>query len=260
MLLDLDSNANWCLSGGADGSDLQFGMCAGALGHGVIHFSFKGHQTSAPEAETVVLTELQLQGADRQCRVANKSLRRRFPAKSPRVTNLLRRDWYQVETAQACYAVSAFELPPGPTIPLGAVFHMGVKGGTAWAVQMFLDRHRGEACPCYVFDQVVCHWFQWVGEGWQCIYEPPKPTGIYAGIGIRALLPMGKLAIRTLMDYQKRSESPVARAQAEIAARKRFEERARLLEGHKMGSWESLPDLMKEALIHHEMSRQINNE
>jgi hypothetical protein len=256
MLLDLDSNANWCLSGGADGSDLQFGMCAGARGDGVIHFSFRGHETSAPDAELVVLTQSQLQAADRSCRVANKSLRRKFPAKSLRVTNLLRRDWYQVETAQACYGVSVFDRPSGETIPLGTVFHMRVKGGTAWAVQMFIDRHHGAACPCYVFDQVLCHWFQWVGEGWQCIYEPPKPSGIYAGIGIRDILPMGKLAIRVLMDYKRTTDTPVARQQAEAAARRRFEERARLLEGHKMGSWESLSDLMKEALIHHEMTRQ----
>lgn len=259
MLLDLDNKADWCLSGGADGSDLEFGMCAGAIGHGVIHFSFKGHETVAPER--VILTELQLEAADRPCRAANKSLRRRFPARSPRVTNLLRRDWYQVETAQACYAVSTFELPPGPTIPLGTVLpDARVKGGTAWAVQMFIDRHHGEACECFVFDQILCHWFRWVGDGWQCIFEPPKPQGIYAGIGIRDLRPIGRLAIRVLMDYHKRSDSPVARQQAEIAARQRFEERARLLEGHKMGSWEALPDLMKEALIHHEMSRQINKE
>ena len=255
MLLDLDSNANWCLSGGADGSDLQFGMCAGALGHGVIHFSFKGHETLAPETEVVILTEHQLAAADARCRVANRTLRRRFPAKSLKVTNLLRRDWYQVESAQSCYAVSTFDIPSGETIPLGTVFRAKVDGGTAWAVQMFIDRHKAMG-PCYVFDQVVCHWFQWVGDGWQCIYEPPKPAGIYAGIGARRLLPIGKLAIRVLMDYKKKSDTPAAREQAEITARQNFEERARLLEGHKMGSWESLSDMMKEALIHHEMTRR----
>ena len=256
MLLDLDSNANWCLSGGADGADLQFGMCAGARGDGVIHFSFKGHETAAPEAEVVILTDLQLRAADSYCKAANKTLKRRFPAKSSKVNNLLRRDWYQVETAQSCYAVSTFEQPPALTIPLGTVLpNLRVKGGTAWGVQMFIDRHYGEACECFVFDQILCHWFRWIGSGWQCIYEPPKPEGIYAGIGARDMLPVGKLAIRVLMDYQKRSDTPMAREQGEIAARQRFEERARLLEGHKMGSWESLPDLMKEALIHHEICR-----
>jgi hypothetical protein len=255
VLLDLDSNTNWCLSGGADGSDLQFGMCAGALGHGVIHFSFRGHATAAPETEVVVLTELQLQAADARCRAANRTLRRRFPAKSPKITNLLRRNWYQVETAQSCYAVSTLDIENGPTIPLGSVFRAKVAGGTAWAVQMFIDRHKA-MCPCYVFDQVVCHWFQWIGDGWQCIYEPPKPAGIYAGIGARHLLPIGKLAIRVLMDYKKRSDSPASREQAELIARQRFEERSVVMEGHKLGSWESLSDLMKEALIHHEMTRQ----
>lgn len=255
MLIDLDSNANWCLSGGADGADIQWGMVAGSVGHGVIHFSFKGHATMAPPSEVVTLTERQMMEADSHCRRANKTLRRRFPAKSVKVTNLLRRDWFQVETAQSCYGISTFERPLEPTIPVGTVLRdLRVKGGTAWAVQMFIDRHHG-ACPCFVFDQVSCDWFQWVGDGWQRIYEPPRPTGIYAGVGARDLLPMGKLAIRVLLDYKRLPDTPASRQQAEDNARRRFEERARLLEGHKMGSWESLSDLMKEALIHHEMSR-----
>lgn len=256
MILNLSENANWCLSGGADGADLQWGMVAGSIGHGVLHYSFQGAKTQAPASELVMLTNEQLKTADRYCRAANKTLGRRFPANSQHVTNLLRRDWYQVSIAASCYGVSTFEgRKPAPTLPLGTVLDATIKGGTAWAVQMFIDRHDGAACPCYFFDQVSADWFQWIG-GWQRIYQPPKPQGIYAGIGARDLLPMGKLAVRVLMEYAKKSENPAAREQAEIAARQRFEENARLLEGHKMGAWESLSDLMREALIHHEMTRR----
>jgi len=80
-----------------------------------------------------------------------------------------------------------------------------VEGGTAWATQMFIDRHQGAACAAYVFCQQVGHWFVWQGaSGWQPIYIPPRPQGIFAGIGIgsRRLAVTGKLAIRTLLDVQ----------------------------------------------------------
>ena len=41
---------NICLSGGADGSDLQWAMMAGSLGHKVVHWSFQGHRSEAPSA------------------------------------------------------------------------------------------------------------------------------------------------------------------------------------------------------------------
>ena len=200
-MINLDDKANWCLSGGAIGSDLAWGVAAAAVGHGVIHFSFQGHQTLAPPEQVVRLTAEQLASADEPCRRANQTLRRRFPARSQRTTNLLRRDWFQVAPAEACYAISTLGIPLGPTIPLGTVLRHGeVKGGTAWGVQMFIDQHAGATCPCYLFDQQLCHWFQWNGDGWKCIYEPPAPKGIYAGIGARDLLATGKLAISFAMD------------------------------------------------------------
>ena len=202
--VNLDAHTDWCLSGGADGADLQWGMVAGRTGHGVIHFSFAKHKTTAPSDEVVILTRQQLASADPYCKLANKTLKRRFPAQSQHVTNLLRRDWFQVAVTESCYAVSTFEIPIGTTIPLGTVLrNVAVKGGTAWAVTMFIDRFQRQACPCYVFDQELGQWFRWMDGGWQCIYEPLKPTGIWAGIGARDLNKTGKLAIRVLMDYRQ---------------------------------------------------------
>jgi len=45
------------------------------------------------------------------------------------------------------------------------------------------------------------------------------------------------------------------RSAAEEAARRRFEERAAQLEGHKVGAWESLSDLMREELVLQELLR-----
>lgn len=178
-----------CLSGGAVGWDMQWGMCAGMLGHMVVHWSFKGHRTKCPPSEVAELTPDQLLEADPYLHRANKTLMRTFPPKSPHATNLLRRNWYQVRDADSVYAGSEFD-------ERGLVV-----GGTAWAVQMFIDRHNSEACSCYVFDQINGKWFKWEGR-WEPIQSPPVPTGIWAGIGSRTLLPAGKQAIRTLLEYE----------------------------------------------------------
>lgn len=171
-----------CLSGGAAGADLQWGMNAGKAGHQVIHFSFSGHNTSAPAVEVVRLTEQQLREADEHLHRANLTLKRRFPTQSPATNSLLRRNWFQVRDAGSVYAVS--------TIEKGLV-----AGGTAWAVQMYLDRGGREA---FVFDQAADRWMAWE-DGWVEVKTVPKPHGIWAGIGTRDLKQNGKQAIRTLL-------------------------------------------------------------
>ena len=179
-----------CLSGGADGADLQFGMCAGTAGHYVVHWSFKGARSDAPESELAVLTDAQLLEADPYLHRANQVLKRSFPARWPSTNSLLRRNWYQVKDSERVYAVS--------TIKDGIV-----QGGTAWAVQMFIDRFDGEACEAYVFDQVVGSWFKWNGAKWQIMNnDPPTPKGVWTGIGTRKLNPRGKEAIRRLLGYK----------------------------------------------------------
>lgn len=180
---------NLCLSGGAEGADLQFGMTAGHAGHSVIHWSFKDHKTYAPEQEVVILTPDQLDAADEHCKQASLTLKKYYPPKSVYVKNLLRRNWYQVAAAERVYAVS--------TIVNGIV-----EGGTSWATQMFIDRFNGESCECYVYDQLEEKWFKWNGV-WEAVESPPAPFGVYAGIGTRNLNTAGKQAIRSLMGYKK---------------------------------------------------------
>jgi hypothetical protein len=178
---------NMCLSGGAEGADLQWGMTAGCAGHEVVHWSFRGHTTRAPKVEVVELTQDQLDVADPYLEKANHTLHRKLAKKSRFVKNLLRRNWYQVEHAERLYAVSE-------------IHGVKVAGGTGWAVQMFIDRHQGYPCEAYVFDQMLEKWFVWKGE-WVEITSPPKPYGIWAGIGTRDLNAAGKAAIRTLMEW-----------------------------------------------------------
>jgi hypothetical protein len=196
MLDDKDSltsiNKNICLSGGALGADLQWGMMAGRIGHSVIHWSFSGHKSLAPDQELVILKQDQLDKADAALIQASKSLKRPAPDKrSLHVANLLRRNYYQVQWAESLYAVT--ELKNGKP-----------SGGTAWAVQMYIDRflHGSEpleGARLYLYDQLTDAWFQWTGSWNQMEADPPMPSGVWAGVGTRQLTEKGKWAIRNVM-------------------------------------------------------------
>lgn len=179
-----------CLSGGADGADVQWGMVAGLAGHAVRHFVFAGHRSTAPEEEKIVLTKDQLEVADAHLYMANKTMKRRWPIKNQFVANLLRRNYYQVAWSDSVYAVASIE-------------NGMVTGGTCWAVQMFLDRFGFDPAPAYVFDQATDRWMTWSGTGWEECPEVPVPNGVWAGIGSRDLKVNGKMAIRNLLGYVK---------------------------------------------------------
>lgn len=158
-----------CLSGGADGADLFWGDMASEMGHDVVHFSFAGHRTRAPTGTICVLDDHHLSLARPHLTAANRTLGRRVPT-SGYVSNLLKRNFYQVESSESLYAISR-------------VIDGSISGGTAWAVQMFLDM---EKRPAYVFDPCLSRWLEF-DDGWKAIEKPPKPSGIWTGIGSRKI-------------------------------------------------------------------------
>ncbi len=182
VLINLSSD-NICVSGGADGSDILFGEIAEENRHSVIHFSFDGHKS---KSKTVKLTTEQLDFALPFLKEANKTMGRKIPYKRY-VLNLLLRNYYQIAFSQSVYAVS--------TISKGKV-----DGGTGWAVTMFIDRHEGLPCDCFVFDQDQNKWFKW-NMSWEEVTEVPIPTGIWAGIGTRKLNDLGTEAIKNIFKY-----------------------------------------------------------
>ncbi len=193
IIKELGPDANICLSGGADGADLQWGLQAGKANHFVIHWSFNGHRSQAPEQELVRLTQEQLALADDAVKRANVSLKRRWPSSNIFTNNLLRRNWYQVKDTQSLYAVSEFS------------WDKGVAGGTAWAVQMYLDRflidgEPMEKCKVFVLDKNTLHWHTWDGTKWvQMLSRPAKPTGIWTGVGSREISALARVEIRKLL-------------------------------------------------------------
>lgn len=177
---------NVCLSGGAEGADTAWGEAAQAAGHHVIHWSFDRHRTKVPADQVVRLTPEHLAEADHALALANKSLKRRWPVRDPYTANLLRRNFFQVRWSEAVYGVAGFE-------------DRQVTGGTAWAIQMYLDRwiHRRadlDLCRAFVFDQKAGRWYRWY-TGWEEIDAPPRPSGIYGAVGSSDLLPLGSETI-----------------------------------------------------------------
>lgn len=123
---------------------------------------------------------------------ANETLKRNFNGQP-----LLRRNYLQVKDSDMVLAVS--ELLPGNKI---------VKGGTAWAVQMGIDK----GIPVEVFNQKDNTWYKWNGKEFekQKSNYVPTPTPNYTGIGTRGLTKQGKAAIdKVVSRVQKGTEGQV---------------------------------------------------
>lgn len=178
-----------CLSGGALGSDLQWGMCAGKDGQAVFHYTFTNHRSQAPASEQIILDDKQLKEAEPHVKKASVYLGRNYPKRFP-VYHLIHRNYYQVANSDRVYAVTDFDEDGKPT------------GGTAWAIAMYLLKPDSK-CECYVYSQKKGSWFSYKDGTWVTIEEPPKPHGVWAGIGTRDLKTNGKEAIRALLGYVK---------------------------------------------------------
>ncbi len=178
---------NICLSGGAKGADLAWAEAAKTAGHKIMHFVFEGHKQKN-NANAVVLTQDELSVADPHLKVANQTLKRRFPTNKLFVNNLLRRNYFQIADTKRVYAViNGFDENGNPS------------GGTAWALQMFVDSRN--IFPVYVYDQVSERWYTYgdMFSKWiEYNVDVPKPYGIWTGIGTRDLTPSGEKAIKDL--------------------------------------------------------------
>jgi hypothetical protein len=192
------TNINICLSGGADGADLEWGRCAAEAGHDVIHWSFPGHRTQAPESQIIRLSDQELNLATNALNNAARALEK-DPPRRPIIARLTRRNYYQVAWSTSCYAVTVIQDANDADAKRKI-------GGTAWATTMFAQLHPGNR-DMYLFDQEKDGWFQWDPdtEGWVSMGRecPPRPRGVWAGIGSRDLMANGRAAIRRLMGVER---------------------------------------------------------
>lgn len=187
-------NENVFLSGAAKGADLAWGTYAEAFGHEVIHFIFDGFPHRDVKNDFLYkVNDTFLYGFDDFIHEANSVLKRKFPTKDEITSNFIRRDFFQVFSADKVYAISEID-------PITGL----VGGGTGWGVQLYKNRFTkfGEDfsdAELYVFCQDSKKWYEWVEQenygGYQTIKLPPLPTKIWAGIGSRNLQASGKKAI-----------------------------------------------------------------
>lgn len=181
-----------CYSGGAEGADLAWDDAASEAGYEIVHFSFEGHNTRADPAKLRSVSPAMLEHANEPLKVANYKLKRP-PVKSGTYRGkLLQRNYYQVVSTQAVYAIVQQAFADGTCA-----------GGTGWAVQMFVDIALREGLheallPIYVFDQTRVRWYQRTRAEpfWRQLDNPPKPPEQFTGIGTRKLNAAGKRAIR----------------------------------------------------------------
>lgn len=177
-----------CNSGGAPGADTVFGELAELAGHEVHHYSFLNHKSAC--RHLIILNEFQLSEANEPLKEANKILKRRYPTRSWYVNNLLKRNYFQIKDSNRIYAVT----PLIDSLP---------SGGTGWAVTMGILRGINSV---YVYDVNTHSWWHYecfhresnVMEWAEMDIPPPKPFGLYAGIGSHELTSEGEQAIREL--------------------------------------------------------------
>lgn len=188
----MSENLNLCLSGGAKGADTEWGNAALNAGHDLVHWVFNGFNLNKIKNYSVLDAE-KLSVADQYLDIANKTLKRQWPTRNEFVNNLLRRNYYQINWSDKIYAIGQF---------INDNSLLKIKGGTAWACQMYVDKWlysnkdiNMNSCRLYFFDQLSEKWYKW-GKTWEEIDIPPKPIGVYAGIGTRDLSSAGISAIK----------------------------------------------------------------
>ena len=191
---------NICLSGGAAGADLEWGQSATLASHALIHWTFPTHRGPAPPSTCIPLSDTQLSTALPAITLAAKALRK-SPPRNPHIRRLTLRNYFQVRWATSCYAVTVIQDEEDQA--------RGAKvGGTAWATAMFAQMNaEGGQRRMWVFCQRRGVWLRWggdwAGRKWEVVEgRPPRPEGVWAGIGSRVLEENGRRAIRELMGVE----------------------------------------------------------
>ncbi|SOK58490.1 hypothetical protein [Yersinia phage fHe-Yen9-04] len=171
----LDQFENVCFSGGAAGADRLFGLWAASNGHEEVHFSFKGHKSHVPP-ETVLELPIDLLTSTeivQKLKTANKTLERSVP-KFGYVYYLLARNSMQIYSSERLYTMGILVSPSQ------------LDGGTAWAVQMYLDQE-SENKEIYHYDIVDKKIYSYdnILKQFIEVQSVPKPHGKWTGIGSR---------------------------------------------------------------------------
>lgn len=170
-------------SGGAVGSDTEWGNIAQKYGFDMIHYTVDDYdKLSSDDKESI----------EKQYKEVVERLQRKQLSADSYSGKLVRRDMLQANSADSILAIGR----------LGKNGH--VDGGTAYATERGIIR----GIPVYLFDQDDNHWKTYDGEKFiNC--EQPNLTRHAALIGTRQITDTGKRAIQNVFSAQARPQQTV---------------------------------------------------
>jgi hypothetical protein len=204
-----------CYSGGAEGADEHWAKNAVSVNHFVKVMSFEGHKPRRENSVKFSIVKVDKESLNNTIPLleeANQYLKRSINFDKSIYT---KRDCKQVEFSNSLYVMSRQE----PTNAKNG--SVNLKGGSAWATQIFVirwvyknaDFKTGgmKKLPAYLYDLGKDKWFQGkvtydtdatlLNFGWIPMDSlPPKPSGLYTGIGAREFTERGKTEIKKLFN------------------------------------------------------------
>jgi len=173
-----------CYSGGANGSDTIFEIESIKRGFNVVAYSFDNHNTKSNNV--FILNPRQLRDGFKHIKQANKRLGRNIKNLPSYIKNLISRDWFQVKSSDAIFAIGNLE------------HEDSVQGGTGYAIACAINVKK----TIYFFEQNDNQWyyFDYESDRFEIYEEIPKLTKKFAGIGTRDINDNGIKAILYLFN------------------------------------------------------------
>ncbi|XPV75984.1 MAG: hypothetical protein ACNI27_15315 [Desulfovibrio sp.] len=167
-------------SGGAKGTETEFGILAEKYGLQEVNYSFDGHSIKRDRGVRVLtLEELALK--DVSLTYVSKLMSRSY-TRAPLFRKVLQSICWQVSSGHEIFVV-------------GTIQDDGtVKGGTGWGAEFAKICNK----PLYVFGQKRDGWYKWEKEAWVEIDAPVISHRHFCATGTRFLEENGKKAIEDL--------------------------------------------------------------
>ncbi len=169
-------------SGGAAGTESEFGATAEKYGVQEVNYSFEGHQIERTRGMRV-LTDNELQNKDVSLTYVSKLMNRHF-TRAPIFRKVLQSICWQVDSGHEVFIV-------------GTILEDGtVKGGTGWGAEFAKICNK----PLFVFSQDRDGWFKWEKSQWVEVEKPVISDKEFTATGTRFLEDNGKKAIAELFE------------------------------------------------------------
>lgn len=167
-------------SGGASGTESEFGVNAEKYGLQEVNYSFEGHQNTRQRGLRV-LTEKELESKDVSLTYVSKLMNRNF-TRAPIFRKVLQSICWQVNSGHEIFII-------------GSILEDGtVKGGTGWGAEFAKICNK----PLYVFSQDKGCWFTWEKDQWAECEAPKISHRHFTATGTRFLEESGRKAIEQL--------------------------------------------------------------